>query len=529
MPFIRRGPARPVLLLATLVAALGLSAPGWLGAQNANLIGVKSFSVSGVENGPSGVRGNPLLGSDGNIYVASSSGGTNGGGTVTRITPAGELTVLAALTGSGEVGAQPYSGLMQASDGNFYGTTYTGGTNGRGTVYRINSAGTYATLYSFTADKNAPILPYAGLVQGPDGFLYGTTLRGGPDDAGVVFKVSLTGEQSVVYSFTGGKDGKNPEGTLIVGADGNFYGTTLIGGDHDRGVIYRMTPSGQVTTVYSFPTLSEFNTQGLAINVTGANPRAGLLLGADGNFYGTAYQGGASGYGTVFRMTPAGVVTTVHDFTGPPNDGGFPLASVSRDADGNYYGTTERGGSLGRGAVWRLGSDGSYQMLHGLAGGVEDGQTLYTAPLPVGAELYVVSFTDILGGSGALFKLQQRVGGVLPVNLVVSPKQIDTGGSAAITWSSPTATTCVRSGSWADNVSSSGSEVVTPPTAGYFSYVLNCTDGAGISRNAYATLVVQAPALDPVDGGGGGGAIAPWLLLALSMLISLRLKTTEAR
>ena len=135
-------------------------------------------------------------------------------------------------------------------------------------------------------------------------------------------------------------DGENPEGALIVGADGDLYGTTLQGGGGNRGTIFTHLHQRHLTALYSFPSLGAFNSQGLAINATGANPRAGLLLAADGNYYGTAYQGGTDGYGTVFRMTPAGAVTVVHAFTGPSFGGAFPLSAVMQDAAGNLYGTT---------------------------------------------------------------------------------------------------------------------------------------------------------------------------------------------
>ena len=140
-----------------------------------------------------------------------------------------------------------------------------------------------------------------------------------------------------------------------------------------RGTIFRMTLAGAVTSLYSFPSLSAFSTAGVATNATGANPRAGLMLAADGNFYGTAYQGGPIGYGTVFRVTPAGGVTVVHAFTGPTTGGAFPLASVSQDAAGNLYGTTERGGALNQGSAWRINTSGQFSLLHGFTSSIIDG------------------------------------------------------------------------------------------------------------------------------------------------------------
>ena len=263
-------------------------------------------------------------------------------------------------------------------------------------------------------------------------------MRGGAEDHGVVFRVSTSGTFSVIHEFAG-TEGQNPEGTLIVGPGGDLYGTTLTGGENNRGTIYRVSTSGQMTTLYAFPALGAFSTQGVATNTTGANPRAALLLGADGNFYGTAYQGGANGYGTVFRMTPAGAVTVLHAFTGPSVDGAFPLGGVVQDAAGTLYGTTESGGALNRGSAWRLTPAGQYSLLHSFSGGIEDGNTLYATLTLLGNELYGISYSDTLSGSGAVFKFDQGTGGVLPVQLSVTPASIPVGSSATLTWTSPTA------------------------------------------------------------------------------------------
>jgi uncharacterized repeat protein (TIGR03803 family) len=519
LPSLRRFPGPAGLLLAALFATAVVPAL----AQESNLISVARFGLASVENSPKNIRGDLLLASDGNFYVASFSGGSAGGGAVARITPGGTVTVLGSLTGNDGLGAQAYAKLIQASDGNLYGTTYLGGKDGRGTVFKQTLAGTLTTLYAFQGGKGEPMLPYAGLVQAPDGHLYGTTMRGGANDAGTVFRLTLSGELTVLHEFSG-KDGQNPEGTLIIGGDGNLYGTTLIGGDNDRGVIYRIATGGSFTVLYSFPQLGEFNTSGLATNETGANPRASLLLAADGNYYGTAYQGGASGYGTVFRMTPAGSVSVVYSFGGTPRSGGYPLAGLVQDASGALYGTTERGGHVNTGSVFRLTTSGTYTLLHSFTGGIDDGQNPYATLLPLNGEFYGVSYNDGVSGYGAVFKLILPQAGVLPIQFSVAPAEIQTRGSATLTWSSPSATACTTGGAWNDTVGTSGSVVVTPVIAGYYSYTLTCTDGAGIVRNAYGRLVVRAPEQEPVDGGGGGGALSPWLLLLAGGLLSFRLK-----
>ena len=292
------------------------------------------------------------------------------------------------------------------------------------------------------------VLPYAGLMQAPDGNLYGTTLRGGTNDKGTVFRVILDGSDfSILHSSTA-RMARIPKARWSLGADGNLYGTTLQGGSGNRGTVFKITTAGTLTALYSFPSLSAFNTQGQATNATGANPRAGLLLAADGNFYGTAYQGGTAGFGTVYRMTPAGAVNVVHTFTGPSFGGAFPLSEVTQDAAGNLYGTTEFGGFINQGAAWRIDTAGQFRLLHAFTGGALDGYKPYANLLVAGSDIYGVSFADSTAGAGALFKLDQGVNGVLPVELSVSVTAIAYGGSATLTWSSPTAATCTAAGSW---------------------------------------------------------------------------------
>ena len=518
-----RGSLAPALLLA----ALAPFAPERAAAQASNLIPISPMGLMTIDNKPSNARGDLLLASDGNYYFASAAGGSNGGGAVARVTPAGAVTTIAVLNGNDGVGAQSYARLIQASDGNLYGTTYVGGENGGGTVFRVTLAGVLTTIHSFGGSKGEPLLPYSGVVQAADGFLYGTTLRGGADDAGTVYRLSLSGDFTLLHAFNG-DDGQNPEGTPVVGPGGDLYGTTLIGGDDDRGTVYRITTTGNFTSLYSFPRLGNFSAQGLATNATGANPRAALMLAADGQLYGTAYQGGANGWGTVFRTSASGDVQVVHNFTGPPGGGGSPLSSITQDAGGNLYGTTERGGTQGAGAAWRLTPAGTFTLLHGFVGSLSDGSTPHATLLPVGGRLVGITFTDATAGTGAVFALELPVAGVLPITMSASPSELQIGGSLTLTWSSPTAQTCTPTGGWAESIGTSGSVTVTPTSAGYYTYVLNCSDASSVIRYAYASAVVRAPPEEPVDG-GGGGAISLGLLLLFGVLLSFRLQSTGIR
>jgi uncharacterized repeat protein (TIGR03803 family) len=209
----------------------------------------------------------------------------------TTFLSAQSLTTLYSFAGSDD-GGYPVAGLVQGSDGNFYGPTSAGGGHNLGTVFKITPSGTLTTLYSFAGSDGE--FPFAGLVQGSDGNFYGTTEQGGANDQGTVFKITPSGTLTTLYSFAG-SDGAEPFAGLVQGSDGNFYGTTQLGGlgpcTGGCGTVFKITPSGALTTLYSFA------------GSDGANPDAGLVQGSDGNFYGTTHQGGANNVGTVFRLS----------------------------------------------------------------------------------------------------------------------------------------------------------------------------------------------------------------------------------
>ncbi len=292
-------------------------------------------------------------GTDGNFYGTTSAGGANlYYGTVFKITPSGSLTTLYSFCSQSGCmdGAGPLAGLVQAADGNFYGTT-NGGTNFKGTVFKITPSGTLTTLYSFCSQFNCMDgqHPLAAMVQGTDGNLYGTTASGGASSGhGTVFKITPSGTLTTLYSFcsqSGCTDGAIPQAGLVQATDGNFYGTTASGGAIGAGTIFKITPSGMLTTLYSFCSQSGCT--------DGANPRAALVQVTDGNFYGTTLEAGANGTctlggnvvgcGTVFKISPGGTLTTLQSFDG--TDGATPFAALVQATDGNFYGTTAFGGA----------------------------------------------------------------------------------------------------------------------------------------------------------------------------------------
>jgi uncharacterized repeat protein (TIGR03803 family) len=295
-----------------------------------------------------------VQGNDGNLYGTTTDGGTYnpplGYGTVFKSSTNGPPTSLYSFGKIEDAysvpldGARPSAPLMQASDGNFYGTTPYGGTNAipAGTVFRIGTNGIFTNLYYFTGGSDGDA-PEAGLVQGPDGILYGTTYGGNNDPYGNVFKISTNGVQNNVYTFTGGADGANPYAGLVLGSDGNFYGTTTSGGTYTNGTVFRIGINGGLTTLYSFTGGND-----------GATPYAGLVQGSDGNFYGTTVSGGTYTNGTVFSIGTNGVLTSLYSFS-TGHDGRHPYGGLVQGRDGSFYGTTLQGGAgNGYGTVFRL-------------------------------------------------------------------------------------------------------------------------------------------------------------------------------
>ena len=221
-----------------------------------------------------------------------------------------------------------YGRLIQATDGNFYGTTSWGGTYGVGTVFKLDGSGSVTTLHSFGYFEGA--YPKAALLEGADGNLYGTASAGGTNNLGTIFKMDPTGDVTLVHSF-GGPDGANPWAPLIQTADGNFYGTARAGGVNGFGSVFKMDSEGNVATLHSFA------------NTDGAHPYAALLGAADGYFYGTT-AGSLFGdfcstsCGTVFKMDATGDLTIIHSFS--VLSGATPRGALVQDGDGNLYGTT---------------------------------------------------------------------------------------------------------------------------------------------------------------------------------------------
>ena len=343
-------------------------------------------AFAGLSGDGSGPYHTLIQGSDGDFYGTTLAGGVSNAGTIFKIAPGGTEALVYSFA------ATPYAGLVQGSDGNIYGTTASGGSSGRGTVFKIAPGGTETVVYSFPAGSSDP---YTGLVQGSDGNFYGTTGAGGASDDGTVFKITPGGSATVLHAFPKvGSDGQTPYAGLIQGSDGNFYGTTYFGGSHGFGTVFKVTPGGVETVLYSFAGGSD-----------GANPYADVIQGSDGNFYGTTYNGGAGGLGTVFKLTPSGTETVLYSFAGG-SDGANPEAGLTQAGDGNFYGATYLGGSAGAGTIFMITPSGTETIMHTFAAGSSDGANP-SANLVLGSDgnLYGSTYAGGTGGVGTFFKI----------------------------------------------------------------------------------------------------------------------------
>ncbi len=389
-----RGTGEPSIAWAAFIAVFCLVTVIAAPAQTFTSL----FSFDG-SNGSYPYTGSLVQGIDGQLYGMTNQGDPDGCGTAFKITPAGSLTTLFNFS-TGSNGCNPLGGLMLASGGNIYGSTFYSGDGGGGTLWTINPAGTLSTLYAFNYfdDYIDGASTFSALAEAPNGIFYGTAVDGGhpiseerlgggvifemtpsgaysvihffdftdgwfPQDAtlirgtdgslygemsgggtgsctngcGVLYKIEPLGGFTVLHDFNG-PDGEAPLGGLIQASDQNFYGITYFGGAHGYGTVFKLTPKGTLTTLYNFPGT--------------AQPRGKLMQATDGNLYGTTFDGARYGYGSVFRITTAGKLTTVHNFDG--TDGNYSRSGLVQDTNGILYGETLAGGASGKGNIYSL-------------------------------------------------------------------------------------------------------------------------------------------------------------------------------
>jgi uncharacterized repeat protein (TIGR03803 family) len=324
---------------------------------------------SGDPNNPTGIL---AQGGDGALYGTSRAGGANAfWGTVFKFTPAGRLNVLYSFCSQANCadGSEPEGGLTLRPDGHFIGTTSsggagTGGGNGSGTIFDVTQTGNLTVLYRFTGGKDGAN-PSAPPILGPDGSYYGTTpAGGGASRCGTIYKITNSGASyggfTLLHDFDN-TDGCVPYAPLALGTDGNFYGVTNLGGTSGFGVVFQSTPAGKVTVLHNFSAAEE-----------GFGPYGPLVQGGDGNFYGTTQDsgGGVMFGGTVFQITPAGALTYLHTLNGT-TDGAAPNAGLAQATDGNFYGATQEKGNSnnpkcpnGCGTLFQVTPGGSFSVLY---------------------------------------------------------------------------------------------------------------------------------------------------------------------
>jgi len=357
------------------------------------------YSFKGGTDGTTPFSGLTKLG--GALYGTTYSGGANGKGTVFAVTPDGIETVVYSFKG-GTDGANPYAGLLNVG-GTFYGTTETGGADNFGTVFSVTPDGVETVLHAFTGGLDGK-LPVGGLIKS-GAALYGTTSGGGEGNGcgtpgcGTVFKVTRAGVEKVVYRFRGDEnDANSPLGTLVA-LDGELYGTSFNGGDLNNplGAVFETTKKGTESLLHIFGTGTD-----------GADPVGGLIN-VNGTFYGTTESGGTNEYGTVFSITPDGTEAVLYSFRGGKDDGAGPQAELI-DVGGTLYGTTGNGGSTGAysyGTVFKITLDGQETVLHKfgpLAG--PDGSVPLSDLIEVRGKLYGTTYGGGANGYGTVFEIK---------------------------------------------------------------------------------------------------------------------------
>lgn len=348
--------------------------------------------------------------SQGNLYGTTFSGGnsgySNGNGTVFKLAPNGIKTELYSFTGNSD-GNYPGPVIIDSS-GNLFGTTQQGGNNGCnfgcGVVFEVAQTGAETVLYTFTGGNDGGN-PFGGLLADGQGGFYGTTAGGGANRGGVAYHLWSDGTETVLHTFVGGSDGDGPESALSADKSGNLYGTTKYGGSGCAqpgcGTIFEIAPDGTETVLYAFTGGTD-----------GANPVADLIRDKAGNLYGTAEFGGmasgcgGTGCGTVYKLDASGALTVLYTFTGG-SDGGQPVARLTDDGEGNFYGTTLFGGAGGYGIVFNLTADGKEHVMHTFTNG-DDGAYPWGALLKVGKDRFVSTASG--GGStdfGTIFEVKK--------------------------------------------------------------------------------------------------------------------------
>ncbi len=489
-----------------LAAALWLAALG-APAQTFTVL----YTFSGIPTVGDG--GNPaglVQGTNGNFYVSTVNEGTNEWGALCQIKTTGAMTPLYSFKSNPD-GANPYAGLVQGTNGLFYGTSQVGGSNGYGSIFDVSSNGAYNELYAFKGEKGANLTnadgatPSCALVLGTNGNFYGTARGGGTNGFGTVFQITHQGKMTVFYSFSNAVDGDAPRASLLQFTNGNLYGTASFGGSNGYGTVFQVTAAGKVTPIYSF-------TNG----IDGATPEAALIKGTDGKLYGTCTAGGANGSGTLFKIATNGVLTSLYSFTAKAssspfynNDGASPLTLVL-GADGNFYGVAYTGGQNGAGTIFQFTQGGvlnplySFSYLEPIQGADNaDGADPITLLQATDGNFYGTAYEGGSNGWGTFF----RIG--LPPQITAQPSNqaVALHGSASFTVAASGSSGC----QWqfdSNNLPNATNNTLSVTNvqltnAGYYQAILTNINGATPS-----TTVTLSVTNVPIAFATGAGALS---------------------
>jgi len=383
--------------LAKIAAVSFLVGPPLIPSQPA-FAQTESVLYSFANNGTDGYQPYAALtaGAGGTVYGTTNLGGTHGYGTVFEFSKIKTETPLVNFN-SGQTGGGEYpyfAGLARDKAGNLYGTTSYGGVHNLGTVFVISPEGAETLLYSFGDHTNDGVYPFGGVVIDKTGNLYGTTNIGGVSNRGTVFKVTPSGAETVLYSFSGGSDGCNPDAGVVIGKKNILYGTTPACGAKNYGTIFKVTQSGVQTTLHTF------NLDG----TDGILPYAGVTLDKAGNLYGTTYEGGTNDAGTVYKLTATGTETILHSFSFVGTEGYYPQSRVVFDKQSNLYGSTTYGvGNLG--TVYEITQNGTETVLHRFNKDGTDGYHPYGGVIIVKNALYGTTLAGGANDVGTVYKV----------------------------------------------------------------------------------------------------------------------------
>ena len=442
-----------------------------------------------------------IQGLDGNLYGTASQGGNGGDGVVFKISTSGAFSLVYTFCSQPGCtdGGEPFGGLVQTSNGNLYGTTMSGGAYGEGTVFKLTTGGTLTTLYSFCAQAGCPdgYSPPGTLILGSNGSFFGTTEYGGANGDGTVFTITPAGNLTTLHSFNG-TDGFVPAG-LIQAANGTFYGSTYQGGANGQGTIFKMTTAGAVTTLYNFCSLA-----GCA---DGANPNMAPTQGVDGNFYGVTNTSANSG-GTFYKMTATGALKTLYTFCTLANcaDGATPYGGLIQATNGKFYGTTYSGGKYGNGTIFKISSTGTETVLYSFCAQTNcaDGANPFGGLLQdTNGTFYGTTYDggSVGGGTalGTIFSLSDS----LAAFVSESPSSGKVGAPVTILGTSLSGSTAVTFGGVAAKftVNSTGSSIsTTVPTGAETGSIQVTTPGGTLISNVIFKVTPRIASFTPSTG-----------------------------